>query len=116
MLLLYSALKWSAQALLKSDMRMGGGGKDARSAAGRAAGARRSKRVLGNKLLGLLGRFTETLCCVCLMHVVFWLYCSIYWDNEAEVAATYFWPFIDDPFGACAASGYREAWGLPCIP
>lgn len=50
-----------------------------------------------------------------MLHVLFWLYCTIYWDNERHVADSYFWAFLDDPFGACAGSGFRERWGLECI-
>jgi len=66
--------------------------------------------------MGLLFRFTDTLCCVFVMHINFWMWCVIYWDNEPNVAFKYFWPFLDDPFGACAGSGYRHSWaGLECI-
>jgi hypothetical protein len=97
--------------------------------------------------MGLLFRFTDTLCCVFVMHINFWMWCVIYWDNEPNVCAgegrtswpwrtrthtapsvdlglssvdqvafKYFWPFLDDPFGACAGSGYRHSWaGLECI-
>ena len=64
----------------------------------------------------LLVRFLETLTCTYLMHIIFWVYCSVYWDNELDVAFRYLGPFLEDPFGSCAASGYRYVWGLPCIP
>ena len=28
---------------------------------------------------------------------------------------TYLWDFVNDVFGTCAASGYKDAYGFDCI-
>ena len=35
--------------------------------------------------------------------------------NWSTAIDAYLWPFINDIFGKCAASGYKEAYGLECL-
>lgn len=76
------------------------------------------RELLANRsvFFGVLGRFTETLACVVMMNLLFWLYCSMYWNNELDMAArAYLWGFVRDLFGQCAASGWADMWGMDCM-
>jgi hypothetical protein len=58
----------------------------------------------------------ERLLCVLVLNVLWWLYCSIYWDMDLGNAfELYGWGFVKDVLGTCAASGWGPVWGIDCI-
>ena len=66
---------------------------------------------------GVCGRFVETLGCSIFMNFVFWFSCNIFWAADFNYAIKYYlWGFINDVFGVCAASGYKDVYGWSCLP
>ena len=60
--------------------------------------------------------FVETLALALLLGGTLWFICNTYWGVPLwDSARLYLWGFMSDPFGICAASGFKEAWGLECI-
>ena len=61
-------------------------------------------------------RFSLTILCAAFMNTTFWLGCQLFFDTPLDVAYDlYLWGFIEDIFGECAASGYKDAYGFNCI-
>ena len=66
---------------------------------------------------GACGRFLETLGCVAFMNLIFWFSCNIFWKaNFSYAVEFYLWGFVNDFFGDCAASGYKDVYGWDCLP
>ena len=75
-------------------------------------------RLLGYAIFDRgLRAFAETLLAAIVLCICFWYACLGYWRVDMSHAAQmYLWGFVKDVFGYCAASGYKEAWGLDCLP
>ena len=60
--------------------------------------------------LALLSRFVKAVfsCLVAAFIITFntWFFMQIHWDTEWVLAKGYFWHYLKDVFGACAAGGY----------
>ena len=66
---------------------------------------------------GIGFRFTEHLVCVLVMNAMFWLCSNTFWQADLAYAwEHYFWGFVNDVFGLCAASGYAGVYGWDCLP
>ncbi len=60
--------------------------------------------------------FVASLVCAAFMNALFWLFCQLFFGADLEFAVQeYFWGFVRDLFGSCAASGYQEAFGFDCL-
>ena len=60
--------------------------------------------------LALLSRFVKAVfsCLVAAFIITFntWFFMQIHWDTEWVLAKGFFWHYLKDVFGACAAGGY----------
>ena len=51
------------------------------------------------------------------MSTLFMVACSLFFGHSiSHYLHVYWWGFVKDVFGVCAASGYKEAYALQCIP
>lgn len=61
-------------------------------------------------------RFVETLACAVLMNCTFGLFCEFFWNVDWErFFDLFFFGFVKDIFGACAAGGYMDEFGFECV-
>ena len=69
---------------------------------------------------GSMFRFIEPLSVAVMLNFFFGLACTIYWNKDAEgfkYSIKHYVPgFVEDIFGACAASGYKDDFNLDCLP
>jgi len=74
-------------------------------------------RLLYQAALQLTTSFVEAFFCACVMNSVFWLACMLFFQTPLDVGFdAYFVGFLEDIFGFCAASGYKDPYGFDCLP
>jgi hypothetical protein len=62
------------------------------------------------------GHFLRLLFCAAVMNTAFWFACISFFGTPFRVALeAYWWGFVKDIFGVCAASGYKDSFGFDCL-
>ena len=57
-------------------------------------------------------KYVYTGACAVFMNFIFWFSCNIFWAADMNYAIkNYLWGFVNDIFGECAASGYKDIYG-----
>ena len=78
------------------------------------AGGPFSRQLVIEKVQGIFGRFCEALLAVVILNsIVFFTTTVLHFENDNAIE--FYWGFVSDVFGVCAASGYKDAWGYECI-
>ena len=74
-----------------------------------------TRKAIIEKVFAVLGRFCEAFSAVLVLNtVVFFTTTVLHFKND-NAFDLYYWGFVSDIMGLCAASGYKDAWGYACI-